>query len=114
MTEKAKELCYDFNQLRPSDEAGQKAILQKLLGRVGKNFSITAPFWCDYGYNIELDAMPLLQRRFCPKQTAQGLFAICSKVHQRKAIFVRYNKGAVREDGKREPLPRTCAMQANE
>ena len=51
---KAKELCYDFNQLRPSDEAGQKAILQKLLGKVGKNFSITAPFWCDYGYNIEL------------------------------------------------------------
>ena len=51
---KAKELCYDFNQLRPSDEAGQKAILQKLLGKVDKNFSITAPFWCDYGYNIEL------------------------------------------------------------
>ena len=51
---KAKELCYDFNQCRPSDEAGQKAILKKLLGKTGKNFCITAPFWCDYGYNIEL------------------------------------------------------------
>ena len=51
---KAKELCYDFNQLRPSDEAGQRAILKKLLGKTGKNFIITAPFWCDYGYNIEL------------------------------------------------------------
>ncbi len=51
---KAKELCYDFNQLRPSDEAGQRAILKKLLGKTGENFCITAPFWCDYGYNIEL------------------------------------------------------------
>lgn len=51
---KAKELCYDYNQLRPSDEAGQRAILKKLLGRTGERFCITAPFWCDYGYNIEL------------------------------------------------------------
>ncbi len=51
---KAKELCYDYNQLRPSDEAGQRAILKKLLGKTGERFCITAPFWCDYGYNIEL------------------------------------------------------------
>lgn len=50
----AKELCWQYNQLRPSDEAGQRAILQKLFGKTGKNFCITAPFWCDYGYNIEL------------------------------------------------------------
>lgn len=51
---KAKELCYDFNNLRPSDEKGQKEILKKLLGRTKNNFIITAPFWCDYGYNIEV------------------------------------------------------------
>ncbi len=51
---KAKELCYDYNQLRPSDEAGQRAVLKKLLGKTGERFCITAPFWCDYGYNIEL------------------------------------------------------------
>ena len=50
----AKELCYDYNQLRPSDEAGQRKILKQLLGRTGEHFCITAPFWCDYGYNIEL------------------------------------------------------------
>lgn len=50
----AKELCYDFNQLRPSDAAGQRAILRELLGEVGKGACVTAPFWCDYGYNIEL------------------------------------------------------------
>lgn len=51
---KAKELCYDFNNLRPSDEKGQKEILKKLLGKTKNNFIVTAPFWCDYGYNIEV------------------------------------------------------------
>ena len=50
----AKELCYDYNHLRPSQEEEQRAVLKKLLGKTGENFCITAPFWCDYGYNIEI------------------------------------------------------------
>lgn len=50
----AKELCYDFNQLRPRDVENQKKIMQKLLGCIHGDFFITAPFWCDYGYNIEI------------------------------------------------------------
>jgi maltose O-acetyltransferase len=50
----AKDLCYDFNQLRPSDEPEQQRLLHQLLGHVGKNTCIVAPFWCDYGYNIEV------------------------------------------------------------
>ncbi len=51
---RAKDLCYEFNQLRPSDSDGQKKILKRLLGKTGERFCVTAPFWCDYGYNIEL------------------------------------------------------------
>ena len=29
----AKDLCYEYNQLRPSDEKNQKQILKKLLGK---------------------------------------------------------------------------------
>lgn len=50
----AKELCYDYNQLRPSDEEGQKRIMRKLLGKTEESFTIISPFWCDYGYNIEI------------------------------------------------------------
>ena len=50
----AKELCYAFNQLRPSDQEGQQAIMKKLLGKTKGEFCIVAPFWCDYGYNIEI------------------------------------------------------------
>lgn len=50
----AKELCYDFNHLRPSQTEEQQKILKSLLGKTGEHFEITAPFYCDYGYNIEL------------------------------------------------------------
>ena len=50
----AKELCYDYNQLRPSDEINQQAVMKKLLGKTHGVFTIIAPFWCDYGYNIEI------------------------------------------------------------
>ena len=51
---KCADLCYDYNHLRPSQEEEQRAILKKLLGKTGESFCITAPFWCDYGYNIEI------------------------------------------------------------
>lgn len=50
----AKELCYDFNHTRPSDEEKQRTIMNQLLGKINGSFKIEAPFWCDYGYNIEI------------------------------------------------------------
>ncbi len=51
---KAKDMCYDLNNLRPSDVEGRNALLSKLLGKMGKNCFIVQPFFCDYGYNIEI------------------------------------------------------------
>ena len=50
----AKELCFEYNSIRPSDGEKQKDLLTRLLGKTQENFCITAPFWCDYGYNIEI------------------------------------------------------------
>lgn len=50
----AKELCFEYNSIRPSDGEKQKELLTRLLGKTQENFCITAPFWCDYGYNIEI------------------------------------------------------------
>ena len=49
-----KELCYDYNALRPSRTEEQTALLKRLLGKTEGAFTIIAPFWCDYGYNIEI------------------------------------------------------------
>ena len=51
---RAKELCHAYNQLRPSDAAGMRELLRRLLGETGETFCVTAPFWCDYGYNIHI------------------------------------------------------------
>lgn len=50
----AKGLCFEFNNTNPKDEIKQKEILKKLLGKSSNSFCILAPFYCDYGYNIEI------------------------------------------------------------
>ncbi|MDE5772954.1 MAG: sugar O-acetyltransferase [Muribaculaceae bacterium] len=50
----AADMCYMYNSLLPSRTAERDAILDKLLGRKGKNCCIRSPFQCDYGYNISV------------------------------------------------------------
>jgi len=51
---KCKDLCFKFNQLLPSSEDEQTKLIKQIVGKTGNSFVITAPFWCDYGYNIEI------------------------------------------------------------
>lgn len=51
---KCKDLCYEFNQLRPSEIEAQKTLIRKIFGKTKKSFYVLSPFWCDYGYNIEI------------------------------------------------------------
>ena len=48
---RCNDLCYEFNQIRPSDRKAQKEILEKIFASMGENTIVNAPFWCDYGYN---------------------------------------------------------------
>ena len=50
--EKAKDLLFEFNNIRPSLRGERETIIHKLFGNVGKNCWIESPFNCDYGYNI--------------------------------------------------------------
>lgn len=49
-----KEMCHDYNALRPKDTARREALLKSILGKTGDNLLIEQPFYCDYGYNIEV------------------------------------------------------------
>jgi len=49
-----KDLCFEYNSLRPSDTDARTALLKKLLGKTGQSLLIEQPFYCDYGYNIEM------------------------------------------------------------
>lgn len=49
-----KELCYDFNQLRPTQFEEQDALIRRILGKTGEKVVVVAPFWCDIGSNIQV------------------------------------------------------------
>lgn len=51
---RCKDLCFEYNRLPPSHVSEQEQIIRKLFKSTGKQFCITAPFWCDYGCNIEI------------------------------------------------------------
>lgn len=52
--DECKDICYEFNLLRPSQHAERKEILINLFGKVKSIMAVQSPFWCDYGYNIEV------------------------------------------------------------
>ncbi len=52
--DRAKEICFEYNALPPSRADRRQEIMRALLGKTGKAFAIEPPFFCDYGYNIEL------------------------------------------------------------
>ncbi len=49
-----KELCYDYNHLRPSAMEERCATMRKLLGSSKGQFTIESSVWFDYGYNISI------------------------------------------------------------
>lgn len=50
----AKDKCYNYNNLKPSDFDKRQKAIRDILGKTGETFTIEQPFMCDYGYNIEI------------------------------------------------------------
>lgn len=56
--DKERESCsqklYEINHLPPKDHGRLPDLLKGLLGKTGKTVQINPPFYCDYGWNIEV------------------------------------------------------------
>ncbi|MFO7815166.1 MAG: sugar O-acetyltransferase [Halanaerobiales bacterium] len=50
----ARKLIHSLNQLSPAEGIRKKEIIKQLMGTTGKEFCVEPPFYCDYGYNIEV------------------------------------------------------------
>ncbi|VEP13715.1 maltose O-acetyltransferase [Hyella patelloides LEGE 07179] len=48
----ARQLLYSFNFSQPDEVDRQQHIIHSLFGKIGSNFSIKPPFYCDYGCHI--------------------------------------------------------------
>ncbi|HLR00620.1 MAG TPA: sugar O-acetyltransferase [Sphingobacterium sp.] len=49
-----KTLCGAYNKLDYTHFHNRKQFIRKIVKSTKENFMIEQPFWCDYGYNIEL------------------------------------------------------------
>ena len=50
----AKDLCFELNQIKPSNLEKRNSIINKLFGYQPDNLELLSPFTCDYGNNIVL------------------------------------------------------------
>lgn len=49
-----QEMCRDYNNLRPSQHTEKTALIKRILGSTGERLKVIQPFFCDYGFNIEV------------------------------------------------------------
>jgi len=52
--QQTQEMCRDYNNIRPSHQAEKETLIKKILGKTGEHIKIIQPFFCDYGFNIEV------------------------------------------------------------
>jgi maltose O-acetyltransferase len=51
---RARDLCFALNATREAQQDDRRRILRELFGRGGDTVWMQPPFFCDYGWNIEL------------------------------------------------------------
>lgn len=54
MLNSTKDLCWEYNQIRPTLVRERNGILHKILGRCDEDTFINQPFYCDYGKHIRI------------------------------------------------------------
>lgn len=52
--ERANELSYQFNQVRPGDTSLRTGLLRELLGHLGEHVEVLPPLYVDYGRNVSI------------------------------------------------------------
>ena len=82
---KAKKLCVEYNSLQPKEKEKKQEILNQLLGNAGNNSVIEPNFFCDYGYNIELNGFVYVNHN--------SVFLDCAKITIGDNTFIGPNCG---------------------
>lgn len=49
-----KDLCFEYNKLKPSEKEKREYLLKKLFFKTGENITVEQPFYCDYGKHISV------------------------------------------------------------
>jgi len=80
-----KVLCHEYNNLSPDKTKERYKLIKKIIGKTKKKFWIEQPFYCDYGYNIEIG------ENFYSNHNL--VILDCAKVKFGKNVFIGPNCG---------------------
>lgn len=67
-----KNKCQKYNQFLFTDFEAKAKLLDEILGSHGQNTTILSPFWCDYGYNVEVGDNFFCQPQLCNTRRCKG------------------------------------------
>ena len=62
--QRAKQLCWEYNRTAPDEQEKRRSILQKLLGSCSQMTGIEPDFHCDYGFNIHIHGLAVINYNF--------------------------------------------------
>ena len=82
---RVKELCIQYNALRPDEKEKKQEYLKTILGDAGENSVIEPNFFCDYGYNIEFKGFVYVNHN--------SVFLDCAKIKIGADTFIGPNCG---------------------
>ena len=51
---RVKDKCFEYNNIKPSNIEKRTKLMNEILGKHKNSFYVEPPFYCDYGYNIEV------------------------------------------------------------
>ena len=54
MLNAVKDLCWEYNRIRPTDLSARSAMLKRILGKCDADTFVNQPFYCDYGKHIRV------------------------------------------------------------
>ncbi len=80
-----KTLCQEYNKTDYVDTQKRNQLIKKIMGKTYQSFLIEQPFWCDYGYNIEIG------ENFYANHNL--VILDCAKVQFGKNVFIGPNCG---------------------
>ena len=52
--EKCQRACFELNGICPTEREKRKMKIKEIFGKTGNDIHVESPFYCDYGYNIEV------------------------------------------------------------
>ncbi len=69
---RCNDLCFEFNQIKPSDIEAQLPLLHQIFGEFGNRSIARAPLWVDYGYRTKVGENVFINR-YCQIQDGGGV-----------------------------------------